>query len=70
MGWLDNIGKGTAKEAITELEPIITEVVSRLRGVAYESLERFNGAKAEISIVDGKVVVEVKLPPVSPPAVT
>lgn len=69
MGWFDNIGKGTAKEAIHELDPIISEVVSRLRGVVYESLERFNGAKWEISIVEGKVVVEIKLPPVSPPAV-
>jgi hypothetical protein len=69
MGWLDNIGKGTAKEAITELEPIISEVVSRLRGVVYESLERFNGAKWELLIVDNKLVIEMKLPPVSPPAV-
>ncbi len=69
MGWFDDIGKGTAVEAIKTAEPLIEDVVSRLRGVAYESLERFNGATIDLEIVDKKLRMTITLPPVSPPAV-
>jgi hypothetical protein len=74
MAWWENIGTGTAKEAVKEaaadLAPLTDDIVSRFRGMIYESLERFNGAKWEISIVDNKFIVEMKLPPVSPLAVS
>jgi hypothetical protein len=73
MSWWENIGTGTAKEAVKEaakdLAPLTDDIMSRLRGTIYESLERFNGAQWKLSIVDGKVVIEMTLPPVSPPAV-
>ena len=67
--WLDSLGVKTVDEAAAKLAPLTDDIMTRLRGTIYESLERFNGAKWEVSIIDNKIVVEMKLPPVSPPAV-
>ncbi len=66
--WLDSLGVKTVDEAAAKLAPLTDDVMSRLRGTIYESLERFNGATWELSISGDKLVIQMKLPPVSPPA--
>jgi hypothetical protein len=67
--WLDSLGVKSVDEAAIKLAPLFTEFENRMRGVAYESLERFNGATIDLEIIDKKVRVTVNLQPVSPPSV-
>jgi len=60
---------GDITKAAQEAKPLLDNAETRIRQVAYETVERLNGATVDFEFINNKLRMTVTLPPVSPPAV-